>query len=1421
MALHKWLSNGSIYLSFDEHRRCYDTEENDTPDANQETISKGRKLRRRSATKYLPAMKNLLPFRKSLSSKKVMPSNNAGLFSFISLSWLSSTMWKAYREGLTVDDLYDLQEMDLSERSARRLERMWCEEERKKGKNASLPLVVWRFVRTRSIVAMGLMVFAVIFQLLGPAWLQRMILDYVEDHSQSLEWGFSLVAMLFSSQLMRNVCFGGSYVLGLHTGVRVQGALQLLIYKKMLLLHSGGEKALSQVLTFCTNEQERIFEAVAMGVLILGTPVMFTMSVVYSCLILGPWALIGNLIILLFYPLMAVIASVTSHVRARTVRTTDKRVALMNEILNNIRLIKMYAWERSFNEKVIQVRDEERKELQKAAFLQSFSNTVTPSITLLASISTFLGHSLSGHPLLAKQAFTIFAVFTAMQFSVGTLPYGIKCLAEATISLRKMQKFLQRDNHTSNVVKSSKGQENENSDLVVIKNGSFAWDLAEEEVKKQPHSKKNTICKNRRGPKVKSNSKNEKGIFLGKDDEAEAPPITLQKISLSVKKGKLIGICGSVGSGKSSLLAAIMGDMRAVEGRVEVNGSVAVMLQQAWIFNDTLQENILFGLPMDQAKYKEVLNVCCLNRDLKLLPNGDMTEIGERGTNLSGGQKQRVSIARAVYADKDIYLLDDPLSAVDARVTRRIFELCIRGALREKTVLLSTHSMQANFTIILSECDEILFLKDGMITERGSHKELIDKGGDYFQMAKFDEAREKDEEEPKSGKLDKESSIDSNSNEETVQLGKLTSPEDHVMKIRGFRAFISHAKYCGGYCVVSGLLFLVFLFTLARLFSGIWLQIWLDHGDGLEEERRANMSVMNVTMTEDELIGSVNENPLLWMYQLVFGLSFVVMMLIGLFKGVGIARQLLLGSSLLHDTMLRKVMRCPISFFDVTPPGRILQRFSRDMDELDVRVPFFFEFVWQGLMFVITQLVLVCFIFPIFVIALISATGLFGFLDIWLNKGLKEAKKIDNFLKSPVLNHIASSMAGLAVIRTYGRQRVFLERFCQRLNRTLASEFMFRSSIRWFTFRMDMIAVVTVTLTALIVVLLRNSVSSAQAGLALSCVFSVSTFVPYVMQLKSEMQARFTSVERVLEYAEELEEEEDIVRTDQTKEGEVVCKNEVNKHPKDWPERGAIEFEDVQLRHRPNLPLVLINVNINISAGEKIGVVGRTGAGKSSLLSALLRLVKLSGGCIKIDEVDISQVTLNSLRSAIAIIPQDPVLFYGTLRYNLDPFSEYEDEKIWLAIEKSHLKEKITKEEKQLNMMVESEGENFSVGEKQLICLARALLRKNKVETVWLIETMKLNYKKCLILLLDEATASVDLETDALIQRTVREEFSTCTVITIAHRLHTITSYDRVVVMEGGKVAEFDSPSALMSKPDSLFHQMMQAAGILNVPESN
>ncbi|KAK7074921.1 ABC transporter transmembrane region [Halocaridina rubra] len=488
--------------------------------------------------------------------------------------------------------------------------------------------------------------------------------------------------------------------------------------------------------------------------------------------------------------------------------------------------------------------------------------------------------------------------------------------------------------------------------------------------------------------------------------------------------------------------------------------------------------------------------------------------------------------------------------------------------------------------------------------------------------------------------------------------------------------------------------------------------------------------------------------------------------------------------------MFTSILRSPTSFFDTTPTGRILNRFSRDLDEIDVRVPYYLEFVLQGILSVLGQAILVCIIYPWFTIPLATVTVLFVILDLFLNAGVRELKRIDSIRKSPVIQHIGSTLSGLSLIRVFNQQTLFTKRMYHYLDEHMAAQLVYRLSSRWYVFRTDMLSfAINVCITA-ICIYTKGVVSTATVGLALASMSSVCDFFPYLMKMKSEFQSRFTAVERLVEYSYDLESEaplEDL--------GKSV--------PRDWPEFGKVEIKNVSLRYRPELPLVLHDIEATFNPGQKIGVVGRTGAGKSSLITTLLRLVETEKGSVIIDGVNVASIGLHTLRSAISVIPQDPILFQGSIRYNLDPFDEHSDMAVWEALEQSNLKKVVEQLELGLQAPVATAGENFSVGERQLICLTRALLRKSK------------------ILLLDEATASVDLETDQMIQKTIREAFIHSTVITIAHRLNTITNYDKILVLQDGKIVEFDAPDTLMEREGSLFREMMQAMGVSTVEKMN
>lgn len=1350
-------------------------------------------------TKYTQSLKHLLPFRPPRKDKSLIPSNNAGMFSYVSVSWLTRLMWRAYKHGLNPSDLWTLQREDGSEVNSERVERLWEDEKGLAEKNKRKPELwraVWRSIRTRVLVSIFISVFQNILQFLGPSVILKMVLDYINEPETDHSYAGILVGAIFLINVCRGAAFNGMFVVGTHTATRITGAVQALIYKKVMKLKTGGEKLSAQIINFSNNDMERLFEASISCTFLTAMPVIFTMSVVYCIYILGPWALIGQGVYILFYPIMGAIAKAQSNIRVETVKVTDKRVSLMSEILNSMRLIKMYSWEDSFAKKIAGIRKEELKKHRIGALLQAVSSTVTPSISILATIVTFLAYTLSGYSLKSAEAFTIFSVFNAMQFTVGVLPFTIRSIAEAKISLSRIQKLLELPEHK----KRTGGLVNNNLALQ-IKNATFAWEVNNIDFKNKSGPPGSAKGKNKSDTKANGEVKGEKTQTNGHVTSGQANGIknpvsdgksepvkcieTLFNVNVSIARGKLIGVCGSIGSGKSSLISAICGDMKAQSGEVQVNGRLALVTQQAWIYNDTFRENIIVGQKFDEELYRKVLRVCALESDIHLLAEGEMTEIGERGINLSGGQKQRVNLGRAVYSDRDIYLLDDPLSAVDSKVAKHIFNQCILGALSNKTVILVTHA-----THFLEKCDEIILMQNGKIAERGSHAELVARKGEYFDMIGFDSTRDKSETEEDSGEKKDESvnDVKKEENEDKEGRGKLTTEESRATGSVSGKVYLTFIKESGGWCIASIIFLAIIIFTLTRMFNAIWLQHWLDQGDGSVAERLDNATEYNLTLSDDELKGDISQNPMLWMYQLVYGLSFILLLFTGVIKGIGVTFRVLAGASKLHNKMFESILRAPMSFFDTTPSGRILNRFSRDLDELDVRVPFFLEFLLQGLLFVFGQIILVCFIYVWFVLPLVVIVILFIVVDVFLNAGVRELKRLDNTLKSPVTQHIGSSISGLSVIRAFDKERLFINRMYKLLDKHSSSLLVFRLSNRWFTYRMDFMAICVTVAVTVICVFTKGLVSTALAGLALSTVNGVCVFIPFLMRMKSEFQSRVTSVERIVEYAYDLPSEAPReIPSSQPAEG--------------WPSSGTLELKDVKLRYRPDLPLVLHGISASIKDGEKIGIVGRTGAGKSSLISTLLRMSELDSGSVIVDGVDISKIGLHTLRSNISVIPQDPVLFQGSIRYNLDPFEEHSDDAVWQALERSHLKDVVTKQEHSLHSKVEAAGENFSVGERQLICLTRALLRNSK------------------ILLLDEATASVDIETDHLIQTTIKEAFVSSTVLTIAHRLNTVANYDRIMVLDAGRLSEFDSPENLMRTEGSLFKEMMQAMGVNTVEQ--
>uniref|UniRef100_A0A674ELL6 Multidrug resistance-associated protein 4 n=1 Tax=Salmo trutta TaxID=8032 RepID=A0A674ELL6_SALTR len=1203
--------------------------------------------------------------------------------------WVTPLFSIGNKRRLEEDDMYQVLPDDASQVLGEELQRHWDKEVRMAAKELRMPKLTKAIVKCYGKPYAVNIRFPEVIKVIQPVFLGKLIQyfeKYDPDDMDALYEAFGYAAGISLSTVALTVLQIHYYYHVLRTGMKIRVAVCHMIYKKALCLSSAamGKTTTGQIVNLLSNDVNKFDEVTTNLHYLWIAPLQAVVVIILLWYEIGPSCLAGVAVLVLLLPLQTMFGKLFGSLRSKTSALTDNRICTMNEVVSGIRIIKMYAWEKPFSALVNDVRREEISKIMSSSYLRGLNMASFFAASKIIVFITFAVYVLLGNTISASRVFVAVSLYGAIKITVTLFfPQAIEKVFETIISIRRIKNFLLLDE---------------------IERPNMRFTLEEK----------------------KDASVEIKDLICYWDKCLDTP--SLQNLSLTVKSEQLVAVIGPVGSGKSSLLSAILGELPHDKGVLRVKGQLTYTSQQPWVFPGTIRSNILFGKELHPQKYEKVLRACALKR---LLPDGDLTVIGDRGATLSGGQKARVNLARAVYQDADIYLLDDPLSAVDAEVGRHLFEQCICGILKNKPRILVTHQLQ-----YLQAVDQILVLKEGHVVARGTYSELQHSGVNFTSLLKRDE-----EEEPQT-----------NNNHSVVKhafsQNSISSQNSEVSHTSSMHSVKDGAEQL----------------SVAYVLQDWWLAYWA----GEQEKLNINGTVivqngLNITQELD-----------LGFYMGIYAGLTLASVIFGFARSLVMFNVLVKAAQSLHNRMFNSILRTPVRFFDVNPIGRILNRFSKDISQLDSMLPNTFVDFSQSILQNIGVVVVAASVMPWILIPVVPLLIIFLFLRRYFLQTSRDVKRLESTTRSPVFSHLSSSLQGLWTIRAFRAEERFQNTFDAHQDLHSESWFLFLVTSRWFALRLDGICAAFVTVTAFGCLFLRDAV-----GLVLSYAVTLLGNFQWTIRQSAEMENMMTSVERVVEYTE--------------LESEAPWETQ-KRPPPEWPSQGLITFDRVSFSYSSDGPVVLKDMKAMFRPKEKVGIVGRTGAGKSSLVSALFRLAEPEGR-IYIDGVLTSEIGLHDLRQKMSIIPQDPVLFTGTMRKNLDPFSQHTDEDLWNALQEVQLKSVVEELPNKMETVLAESGSNFSVGQRQLVCLARAVLRKNR------------------ILIIDEATANVDPRTDELIQKTIRDKFRECTVLTIAHRLNTIIDSDRILVLGAGMIQEFDEPYVLLQNQESALYRIVQQTG--------
>jgi len=1133
--------------------------------------------------------------------------------------------------------------------------------------------------------------------------------------------------------------------------MRVRAGLVTEIYKKSIVLSNDERRrrATGDIVNLMSVDANRLQDFCTYGLISLSGPFQITLAFISLYNILG-WAAFAGIAIMIFsIPLNTYIARLLKRMQEEQMINRDRRTRLMSELLNNIKSIKLYAWEYAFMRRILEARNnQELKTLKKIGILTSCNMALWTGIPFLVAFMSFtLAAVTSSRPLTADVIFPAISLFMLLQFPLAMFSQVISNIIEAAVSVRRLADFLNAPELQHDARKiTSKPSLTSGDEVLVIENADFRW-----------------------SPSV--------------------PNPILEGINLSARMGELIGIFGRVGAGKSSLLCAIIGDMHRTGGQTGLFGSIAYVPQDPWIMSATVRDNILFSHEYDEVFYNLAIEACALTQDLALLPQGDLTQVGEKGITLSGGQRARIALARAVYARADLVLLDDPLAAVDSHVARHVFDKVIgpNGLLASKARILVTNGIS-----FAKQFDRIIYLSQGMVLESGSYDALYnDSSSEMYRLLRSHGAsgsgtitpHVENASLPGSALQGQSPALPFQSGEVTweklpqgIDYGKpklakrsaassatgglsREHSEQGQVKGRVYKEYINAASTVG----FSLFLLATIAQQAASLLASFVLRYWGEHN----REMGSNSGIFPY------LIGYGSFS----LFSIILGgLASTIMWV---FCG-------LRGARFLHDSMLNALLCAPLTFFELTPIGRILNLFSRDVYVVDQILARVIQQLCRMLAICMSIIIVICWSFPLFILFIIPLSLFYLRVMRYYLATSRELKRLDAISRSPIFAWFSESLAGSPSIRAFSQQSIFIAKNQEHLDHNQVCYLPGIYVNRWLAVRLEFsgAVIISVIATLAVIALRTTDVDAGLVGLVVSYALNTTSSLNWLVRSASEVEQNIVSVERILHQTEVTPEAPHEI-TARKPEGE-------------WPCRGEIEFLNYSTRYRSELGLVLKNLAFRIKPGEKIGICGRTGAGKSSVLLALFRIIEPATGTIIVDGIDITKIGLHDLRSAMSIVPQTQDLFEGTLRDNIDPVGEHSDLDIWTALDQVHLRDFIEKLPGALDAPIQEGGAPLSAGQKQLLCFARAVLRRSR------------------ILVLDEATSAVDLDTDREIQDMIRSPvFVDVTILTIAHRLNTIMESSRVLVMDAGKVVEFNTPQSLLSDPRSVFYSLAKEAGLV------